>query len=94
MTGAAALGWALIGWCGTPFPRRWPWPPPPPDGDPWLVKVIGIVGGLAGGWLFGQLFAADLGSAAGLVVTFFGAWAGSIILNDAYGLVRGGPARG
>jgi uncharacterized membrane protein YeaQ/YmgE (transglycosylase-associated protein family) len=94
MTGAAALGWALIGWCGTPFPRRWPWPPPPPDGDPWIVKVIGIIGGVAGGWAFGQLFGADLESAAGLVVSFFGAWAGSIILNDAYGLLRGGAERG
>jgi uncharacterized membrane protein YeaQ/YmgE (transglycosylase-associated protein family) len=55
--------------------------------------VIGIIGGVGGGWLFGQLFGVDLESAAGLVVSFFGAWAGSVILNDAYGLV-GGRAQG
>ncbi|MBA3687626.1 MAG: hypothetical protein H0W81_02130 [Chloroflexi bacterium] len=95
MTTAALIGWAIVGWCGTPFPRHWPWPPPPPpDGDPWIMKVIGIVGGIAGGWAFGQLFGADLDNAAGLALTMFGAWSGSNILNDAYGMVRGGQARG
>lgn len=93
MTGVAALAWAILGWCGTPFPRRWPWPPPPPDGDPWIAKVVGVIGGVGGGWAFSLLFTADLESAAGLVLTFFGAWAGSVILNDAYGVI-GGRARG
>ena len=91
----SAIAWAVIGWCGTPWPRPWPWPPPPPPGpDPWLSKVIGVIGGVAGGWVFGTMFGVDLGSAAGLVVTFFGAGAGAVVLNDAYGLVARGMRSG
>jgi uncharacterized membrane protein YeaQ/YmgE (transglycosylase-associated protein family) len=55
------------------------------------MKVIGIVGGVAGGFVFGQLFSVDVeaAAAADLVLTLVGAWAGSVLLNDAYGLVRG-----
>ena len=95
MTALALLGWAVVGWCGTPWPRPWPWPPPPgPTPDPWLSKVIGVIGGIAGGWAFSALYGVDVQSAAGLVLTFFGAAAGSVILNDAYGLVGRGQAKG
>ena len=93
MTALSLVAWAIVGWWGTPWPRPWPWPPPHPDPNPWLSKVIGLVGGVAGGWAFSALFTADLGSAAGLVLTFFGAWAGSIIFNDAYGLITQGQSQ-
>jgi hypothetical protein len=61
------LFWALAGWCGTPWPRRWPplpWPPGPdpdpvykPQPDPWVIlKVIGVVGGIIGGLIFDRVF--------------------------------------
>ena len=44
---------ALVGWCGTPWPRRWPrpkgWPPvPKPDPPPCLVcnSFAGLIGGV------------------------------------------------
>ena len=64
------LFWALAGWCGTPWRRRWPWPwpgpgpepdpgpdPRGPSPDPWIVvKVIGVVGGIIGGLIFDRVF--------------------------------------
>lgn len=58
------LLWALSGWCGTPW-RRWP-PPPPPD-PWWFEKLLGIVGGLAGGWYFHTL---DSNLMTGIVAAF------------------------
>lgn len=80
---------ALVGWCGTPWPRPWPWPwpPPGPDPDPWLTKVIGVVGGLVGGWVISQLVDPGLLSAA------VGGWVGAVIFSDVYGLVMGGLKR-
>ncbi|MDH5508661.1 MAG: hypothetical protein OEZ02_15675 [Anaerolineae bacterium] len=77
----------LVGWCGTPWPRRWPWPPPGPDPDPWLTKVIGLVGGVVGGWVFNQYIDTSL------VMAAVGAWLGSVLLNEIVGLGRGGLAR-
>jgi hypothetical protein len=81
------VGWLLVGWCGTvPRPRP-PFPPTPPDPDPWwrstlLTGLVGVVGGVIGGWAFDQLFSADLGSAAGVLLTFAGAFVGGRIAND------------
>ena len=81
------VGWALLGWCGTvPRPRP-PFPPTPPDPEPWwrgaLIGIaIGLVGGVIGGWTFNQLFSADLGSAAGVLLTFAGAFAGGRVAGD------------
>ena len=82
---------ALVGWCGTPWPRPWPWPwpPPGPDPDPWLSKVIGVVGGIVGGWAISTLAGAD-----GFVAAAVGAWIGSKVFNEVYGLVIGGLKRG
>lgn len=61
--------WALAGWCGTPWRRRWPIPPPP-DPDPWwLEKVLGIAGGLAAGWYFHTLGSDPM---PGIVAAFIG----------------------
>ena len=36
--------WALVGWCGTPYPRWWWRIPPPPDPEPWWrSRLIGVV---------------------------------------------------
>jgi hypothetical protein len=86
---------ALVGWCGTPWPRPWPfpWPPPPdPDPNPWISKVIGVVGGLAGGWAVTTL--AGGVTTDGFVVAAVGAWVGSKILSEVYGLATGGLRRG
>lgn len=88
--------WVLVGWCGT-VPRPWPWPwPPPPDPDPypWL-KVINVIGGVVGGWTFSQMFpAGDTSIAIVAATTSVGAFVGSILFGDVYGLVRGSQRTG
>jgi len=80
--------WALVGWCGTPW-RRWP-PPPPPDGDPWLIKVVNAVGGIAGGWVFDRLWPmGETVTGIAVAATAVGALLGSTVLGDVVGLVRG-----
>lgn len=80
---------ALVGWCGTPWPKRWPWPwPPPPDPNPWMSKIIGVIGGVLGGWALGAMSGAE-----GVVAVAIGAWVGSVLLNDIYGLATGGLKR-
>lgn len=79
--------WALVGWCGTPWPRRWPWPPPPPP-DPWFTKIVNVVGGVVGGWLYYQIWAAPEMTSIGAAATALGAIVGSIVFGDVYGLVR------
>jgi hypothetical protein len=79
---------ALVGWCGTPWPRPWPWPPPGPDPNPWLAKIIGVVGGLVGGWALGSM------SDPGLLTAAVGGWVGAVVLTDIYGLATGGLKRG
>lgn len=87
--------WAIVGWCGTPWPRwwRWPIPPPPPDPEPWvLLRLIGVVGGIAGGWAFTRVFGPQpepWTSAIPAAASAVGAFLGSILLTDIYGLVRG-----
>jgi len=52
------------------------------------------VGGIAGGWLFGQLFAVDLAASAGILLTMVGAVAGSIIASDVAGMAMRGRNAG
>lgn len=88
---AGLLGlWVLVGWCGTPWPRRWPPPPPPPD--PWWIRVVGAVGGVIGGWAYSTAWMpGDIGiNAVYAAATSVGALVGSIILQDIIGLARGG----
>ena len=93
--------WALVGWCATPpYPRPWPWPDPDPDPNPWIIKVVGVVGGMVGGWLFNALLVPggiiiDSGAiiegmgAVNAAATAVGAYVGSVFLSDMYGLIRG-----
>ena len=79
----AAL-WALVGWCGTPWPR--PWPRPDRDDrrlNPWISKLIGVVGGLVGGWVFYLVWPVE-GSWTPIdaAATAVGAWIGAIVLSN------------
>ncbi len=84
MNVAVALLWILVGWCGTPWPR--PRPDPTPGGrrvNPWIVKIVGVVGGLAGGWLFLQGWPVE-GAWTGIdaAATAVGAWVGAVFLTQ------------
>ena len=68
---------AAMGWCGTPYPgwfleylRRKKKPSPPSPPEPWkqdfLNPVIGILGGVAGGYLASTGFGAENIAAIGL----------------------------
>jgi hypothetical protein len=48
--------------------------------------IVAAVGGIVGGWVFGQLLAIDQLSAAGMVVTLAGAFAGGRLAGDVAGL--------
>jgi len=83
--------WALVGWCGTPWPRRWPIPwPPPPGPDPWITKVIGLVGGVVFGWGATAIGNMEVVSPEGMVASAVAAWVGSVFLNDIANLVMPG----
>ncbi len=95
MSAALFLFWAAVGWCGTPW--RWPFPPPPPPPDPWwfIDRIVGIVGGIIGGWLFVQAWPipqAEGTAALAVLASGAGALVGSLILSDLYVLVRRGRA--
>lgn len=101
--------WAIVGWCITGV-RIWWWHGPIPIDTPepvphpnWLVlRIIGVVGGIIGGWVFMRVFGPqpEPWSVAGpgpqpwaMVVfaaaTSVGAFLGASLLTDLYGLVRG-----
>ena len=98
--------WAIVGWCGNEplwwwllWRRRWWWPippPPPPEPDPWpiilLPRIIGIVGGIVGGWVYTQVFGPQpepWTSAVPAAATGLGAFLGARLLVDIYGLATG-----
>jgi hypothetical protein len=54
--------------------------------------VVAAVGGVVGGWVFGQLLGIDQAAAAGILVTLAGAFAGGRLAADATALV--GSRRG
>lgn len=86
MSTTLVLLWILVGWCGTPWPRRWPWPPPPPP-DPWMIKFVNVVGGVVGGWLFNRIWpAGEVVTGIAAAATTVGAFVGAVVLGDLYGL--------
>jgi len=95
MSAAWFVFWGAVGWCGTPWPWWWRKPPPPPPPDPWwfVDRIVGIVGGVVGGWLFTQAWpVAQAGELLWLAIAAsgLGALVGSFILLDIYhGFVRG-----
>lgn len=76
----------LVGWCGTPWPKRWPIPLPPPP-DPWPCPVCGnvvsAVGGLVGGFLVTQVFPNEIS----LVSVSIGAFVLGRIAGDVFNAV-------
>ena len=46
--------WGGGGWCGTPYPGWWRHPHPRDPAPWWTYKLIGIVAGIAGGWVFSR----------------------------------------
>jgi hypothetical protein len=90
---ATSLGlfglWAAVGYC----PDWWPWRPgrkgPPPP--PWW-RVIGVLGGILGGYIFSRVF--DAGAIRSEAVyaasTAVGAYVGSVILQSIVGVFAGG----
>ena len=103
--GLAGL-WVLIGWCGTQWPRPIPWTwalearlvVPTPGGLPGeepilytlIAKAIGVVGGVAGGWLFMQAFGGTEGGISPVyaAATAVGAWIGSVLATDIFALAK------
>ncbi len=85
--------WALAGWCGTPYPGWRPGrkgPRPDPDPQPWLVKVVAVIGGLLGGWAVERLFTAQETGPALVAATLVGALIGGRVLGDLASLALGG----
>jgi hypothetical protein len=81
--------WAFGGWCGTPYPGWWRGPRPHPDPEPWwLVKILSIVGGLAGGWMTQQIIGQDASGIA-VLATIAGAFVTGGFLGGIGGLVAG-----
>jgi hypothetical protein len=81
--------WASAGWCGTPYPGWWRGPRPHPDPEPWwIVKIVSIIGGLAGGWITQRVIGADMG-AVGVLTTMAGAFVVGGLLGGLVGLVAG-----
>jgi hypothetical protein len=89
--------WAFGGWCGTPYPGWWLGPHPHPDPDPWWLKVVGIVGGVLGGWAVSRLgpvaTVPDTGPAM-FIATMVGAFVVGRVLTDIAIIVIGGRSAG
>jgi uncharacterized membrane protein YeaQ/YmgE (transglycosylase-associated protein family) len=55
----------------------------------WIVKIIGIIGGLVGGWIYHQVFPiTDAITGLSVAPTAIGALIGSIFLTDLYGFAK------
>jgi hypothetical protein len=71
------LYYAFVGWCGTPHGGKIPIPKKgPTDPEPWKIILMGILGGLAGGYL------ANIGLNGDIVSSSFGALAGGRVVSD------------
>lgn len=68
-------------WWPRPWPFPKPWPPPPPPPWWWIRLIVGGVGGVVGGWAFGQILGADLATDTGTLIALAGGMAGSVILT-------------
>jgi hypothetical protein len=66
--------WAFGGWCGTPYPGWLFGPHPHPDPEPWwMVKVVSIIGGVAGGWMTQQIVGHSDAAGIATLTTIVGA---------------------
>lgn len=106
--------WALAGWCLTGVHEWWLKPLPlidfpeePPPGPDWIIpKILGVVGGVIGGWVFTEVFVSGSDSLTTIgpqgdswmplvraAATTVGAAIGATLLTDSYRLIRGGGKR-
>ena len=82
--------WAAVGWCGNEVRPKPPYPPPPP---PWWSVILGIIGGVIGGWALSRLLPGDDALLRGdLLTTGVGALVGGIVLSSLPSLFGGGRA--
>lgn len=90
MNTALLIAWAIAGIC-PPWPRwpRWPRPPfPPPPPDPFgeiPFRLVGAVGGIAGGFLYSSAFPMQSLDAVNVAATAFGAFLGGMLASDLAG---------
>ena len=86
---ALMLLWAGDGYCGNGLrPRKGPHP------EPWWFSVLGIVGGVIGGWVFSMVWpAADTNMALYAGATSVGAVVGSVILQNVAEAAMGNRAQ-
>jgi hypothetical protein len=81
--------WAFSGWCGTPYPGGPHLYGPSPE--PWLlVKIVSIIGGIAGGWMTQQIIGHVDASGIMVVATIVGAFVTGGFLGGAVRLIVGG----
>lgn len=79
--------WAFGGWCGTPYPGWYLGPRPHPDPEPWwMIKIVSIIGGIAGGWMAQQIAGPEAGN---LLVTIAGSVITGGFLGGAVRLIMG-----
>jgi hypothetical protein len=88
--------WAAVGWCGTPYPGWWRGPRPHPDPEPWWRgKLIGVVSGVLGGWVYTQAFGPrpePWHDALPAAISSLGAFVVARIVGDIYGRIAGGKS--
>jgi hypothetical protein len=82
--------WAFSGWCGTcgtPYPGWWRHPHPP-DPEPWwfVSRLIGVVFGVIGGFVYTQVF----GPQPEPWASALGGFVAGRIAADIYGRFSGG----
>src|SRR5437763_5665908 len=85
--------WALAGWCGTPWPGWWRGPRPHPDPDPWIIKLVAVVGGVLGGWAVSKIALASTvpdTAPAMVAATTLGAFVGGRVLSEIAIIIIGG----
>jgi hypothetical protein len=88
MNTALLLAYAIAGWCGT-IPRLWWRFPPPPPPDPFReipFRLAGVLGGIAGGFLYSSAFSMQSLDAVNVAATAFGALLGGMLASDLAGL--------
>jgi drug/metabolite transporter (DMT)-like permease len=75
-----AIGWALVGWCGTRPPRP---DPPDPNPNPWKPIICGILGGIIGGFLYFAAFSLKTPlSNLDYATTCIGAFVGGFVVYE------------
>lgn len=92
--------WAVGGWCGTRSPGIVVHPKHPDPEPWWRAKLIGVVAGVVGGWVFTHMFSDPTQPvpwtlAVPVAASVIGAVVASRFVSDLYLIARGaGQAQG